>query len=288
MNPVNDNQNNLKDTQNSTTQSYLAISDGAMSLSYKKTNKLVTAVYMVTDMLDAGEPIRLKLRTLGTEVLSDTISLSRTNLLKDVLSKKIQEILHFLDLSETINLVSVMNASILKKEFLELQKSVEEYAQSLGTFSGKSTLSEFLNPRERFSIIPPIERENYPIGHQNSTHIGVQKGGTLLKALSDRITTRPIEKSATINRDLYVPKNTTGHVPNKEEFAVLKKQRQDAILRIIKDTKGMASIAEIKSHPVASSMSFSEKTLQRELVSMTENGVLKKTGSKRWSRYSIL
>ena len=30
-----------------------------------------------------------------------------------------------------------------------------------------------------------------------------------------------------------------------------------------------------------------EKTLQRELVSMAKDGVLNKTGEKRWSRYFV-
>jgi hypothetical protein len=31
----------------------------------------------------------------------------------------------------------------------------------------------------------------------------------------------------------------------------------------------------------------SEKTIQRELMSMVHNGTLKKIGEKRWSRYSL-
>jgi hypothetical protein len=34
-------------------------------------------------------------------------------------------------------------------------------------------------------------------------------------------------------------------------------------------------------------ISCSEKTLQRELVSMVKNGVLDKMGEKRWSRYFL-
>jgi hypothetical protein len=34
-------------------------------------------------------------------------------------------------------------------------------------------------------------------------------------------------------------------------------------------------------------VSCGEKTLQRELVSMVKDGVLKKLGEKRWSRYML-
>ena len=48
-----------------------------LSLPYIKTNKLITALYMVTDTIEKEEPIRLKLRTLGVEILSD-ITMSKT------------------------------------------------------------------------------------------------------------------------------------------------------------------------------------------------------------------
>ncbi len=56
---------------------------------------------------------------------------------------------------------------------------------------------------------------------------------------------------------------------------------------------GMATIKDIKDKikttPEQASflVSCSEKTLQRELVSMVKDGVLNKTGKKRWSRYFV-
>src|SRR3989344_1172489 len=52
--------------------------DSILSMSYTKTQKLVTALYIVTDIIDKEEPIRNKLRTLGVEILSDTSSMSKT------------------------------------------------------------------------------------------------------------------------------------------------------------------------------------------------------------------
>ena len=53
-------------------------------MSYTKTDKLITALYMVTDIIDRDEPLRNKLRTLGVEILSDIVSGSRTNLDKKI------------------------------------------------------------------------------------------------------------------------------------------------------------------------------------------------------------
>src|SRR3989338_11292591 len=91
-----------------------------------------------------------------------------------------------------------MNCNILKKEFLELERSIKEYGQKKSIW-----LEEFLPERQS-------------IGHNKSsrtepirTRIGVQKGSTLLKALS-RIEVSNID------------------------FNSLKKQRRESILKIIK------------------------------------------------------
>ena len=63
------------------------------------------------------------------------------------------------------------------------------------------------------------------------------------------------------------------------------------ILNIIKTIGGSATIKDIKDRAKAMPeqagllVSCSEKTLQRELVSMVKDDVLNKTGEKRWSRY---
>jgi hypothetical protein len=86
----------------------LSLSGG---LTYTKTDKLITALYMVTDIIDKEEPIRNKLRTLGTGIISD-IYLIRQNNTGNTLSftsNKIAEIMSFLDLASAMNIISEMN-----------------------------------------------------------------------------------------------------------------------------------------------------------------------------------
>jgi hypothetical protein len=60
------------------------------------------------------------------------------------------------------------------------------------------------------------------------------------------------------------------------------KDREEAIMAIIK-SKGQVSIKDI-SHLIRG---VSEKTIQRELVSLTEKGRVVKRGERRWSTYSL-
>ncbi|MEK7328458.1 MAG: hypothetical protein AAB217_24700 [Chloroflexota bacterium] len=271
--------------------------EGLERLSYTKINKLITALYMVTDIIDKDEPLRNKLRTLGIEIILDITSPTRVTLVG--LLVKISEVMSFLDIASAINIISEMNCSILKKEFLELNQSIKESTDKVKILNKEISLSEFFrdSPLEEYPLggsgmnlstpafsHPSRGEENskghYSNGHQYSTRIGVQKGSTLLKALSDRIGSRT---------DL----SAQGSASRAQDFDILKKQRRNDIIIIIKTIGGNATIKDIKDRvqmsqgKAMSLMSCSEKTLQRELVSMVQDNVLNKTGEKRWSRYFL-
>lgn len=230
---------------------------------------------MVTDIIDATEPLRNSLRTLSLEILSD---INRT---PNKAYLKIAEIVSLLDMAATLNIVSIMNVSILKKEFFELKKSIEDSTKNIFTLNKNLNLQNFFDTpesREETSstAVSDLKKEiDLHKGHQidiiNSkghTRIGVQKGSTLLRALS----------------------NKTIYRKTKDEFELLKKERRFNIVRIIKDMKEGATIKDIlnKINIGQTGPSIcSEKTLQRELISMTKDGVLNKLGEKRWSKYLL-
>jgi hypothetical protein len=283
---------NLKDLQKDTIKDtsimpapYQAIGFG--SGSYTKTNKLITALYMVTDIIDKDEPLRNKLRTLGAGIISDI------NYTPSSVSNKISEIMSFLDIASAVNIISEMNCNILKKEFLELNQSIKESVgearpNMLGLASRSVDLSDFFQEelssvRQGLAEVENKEKfKGHYIGHQYPTRIGVQKGSTLMKALSDKITP-----------ETTFPSDRRG-TQGSQDFDKLKKQRRDDIINIIKTIGGNATIKDIKDRTqtlkdkIPSLVSFSEKTLQRELVSMVKDGVLNKTGEKRWSKYFLL
>lgn len=78
--------------------------------------------------------------------------------------------------------------------------------------------------------------------------------------------------------------NTLGK-PVLKEFgavSVKKNSRQSIIITILKRKK------EIMIKDVSPLINgCSEKTIQRELLAMVQSGILRKTGEKRWSRYSL-
>ena len=259
----------LKDSERKSLTSYgTGTFNGPTNSYYAKTNKLITALYMVTDTMEKEEPIRLKLRTLGIEILSD-ISISKLNSKRDI-SEKITAILSFLNIALDIGMISEMNCNILKKEFMELKQSIQESATQdhlwLEEFINRPSETELQN-KER-SIV-----NNLSFSKGQGTRIGVQKGSTLLKAL------KKVEGKS--GSALY--ENGGFH----SGFELLKNKRREEIVAIIKNNPSGMSIKDISLAVQSLGEAMGEKTLQRELISMLKDNVLKKTGEKRWSQYFL-
>lgn len=242
-----------------------SVKDITVPAKYNKTNKLITALFMVTDIMDKDEPLRHKLREIGTEILTDVYSNSNRVVLR------VNEILSFLDIAGTLGMISDMNKNILSKEFSLLKNSFGQIdALWLENFIGEDVIGQ---------------EEQVPKIASYQTRLGVQKASTLMKALSDMNVSH---KSENIK--------SNSHIRN-EGFDLVKKERREEILSIIRSNKNSgiengSTITDIKNGAKLSSkghliINTSEKTLQRELVSMVKDNILKKSGEKRWSRYFI-
>jgi DNA-binding transcriptional ArsR family regulator len=78
----------------------------------KKTEKLVTAIFMVSDLMDKTEPLRNQLRSSSLKLLSD----SNTSLISQIMS--------LISISTSIGLISDMNGGILIKELTGMKDSI--------------------------------------------------------------------------------------------------------------------------------------------------------------------
>ena len=278
-----------KNIKDSNTDISISVKDMYFSVSYTKTHKLITALYMVTDIIDKEEPIRSKLRNLGTQIVSDMHSVPAEA------GGKIAETVSFLNIASAMNFISEMNCNILKKEFLELKASIQESVDMkpkwLADFFTNSPLEGWSKTGVDKSSPPPpkgyssrgeLNSKGHSIGHHISTRIGVQKGSTLLKAIKDMSNKVPAPYEAG-----GFHSGADKIVSRVIDFDILKKERRYEITNFIKKNGGSATIADVKNGAQGILTSCSEKTLQRELMSMTKDGVLNKTGEKRWSRHYL-
>ena len=186
-----DREENLRDTSKNGIKDTLSLSvpyqkNDHFFDSYPRLNKLITALYIVTDIIDKDEPVRTKLRTLGANLLTDIGFKSRTDLIGQV-----HLILSFLDISLAVRLISEMNFNILKKEFTELSQALEGNDKTKEI--NNVWLKEFLEEKEekRMNLENKKLELNNNNTHNNSkgedrSESKKERRGDILKAIREQ------------------------------------------------------------------------------------------------------
>src|SRR3989344_8311042 len=83
----------------------------------KKKEKISSAIYLVTSFFDDKEPLKWRLRTLSTDLISERV--------KDK-SSTAMEMLSLFSIAKTVGLVSEMNCDILIRELSKLEHGAEK------------------------------------------------------------------------------------------------------------------------------------------------------------------
>ena len=231
----------------------------------KKSEKLTTAVYMLTNFFDEKESIKWKLRDKSTSFLSFITALvyghGAGGAQREV-KMLAEEIVILLELGKNARLVSPMNFSILKEEYRILMGAL--YRES----EDKGVIADFEFPERFFSEEPTAIKEKNATG--NGGELAITDNGKTAKE-----TGKDNSKNALFpfkQNDFYGGSGS----------AYKKDLRRDTIMKILR-TKGEITVKDISRFVSG----VSEKTLQRELISLMNEGVIRREGRKRWSRYLL-
>jgi len=262
---------------------------------HKKTEKLVTAIYMLSNFFPHQEPVKWKVRELGLNLLSDISNVFYSSIhdsrnTSNECIHSINEIINLLDLARVSNSISQMNFSILRDELMSLRQLIEANNKR-GAFDSIIMASDFFISDRKFLL-------------QNSDTPNTPKGpiGQMIENVQEEVVSREvIEKTASVI-DRATEKTPT-HIKeaqkNKQPISSIQKSkpkrssdepknshkkndRAETILKLLSKTDNLnvKDIAQVIS-------GCSEKTIQRELLSLVSQNVLKKVGERRWSRYSL-
>lgn len=268
----------IKDTQNSIEIGDFLSNDPQLLLIYKKTERLATATYMITDLFNDQEPLKWELRKKSVLLLSFITELpqafDRTDGGDSVsgVQKALSHILFPLELAMQIGLISQMNFSILKDEFISLGDLLKRHRSSVFS-EGDFTFPANFFSYEKDNVLEEGGEKEDSKGHNVKRGVGGVVQNAYLKR--QKKTTSDIKKTHKTNT---IP---VAHSQGSE-IKDVKDGRRNAIIRLLK-TKGELTIREITS--VISG--WSEKTIQRELMSLIAGGSVQKKGERRWSKYSI-
>lgn len=205
----------------------------------KKTEKLASAVYLITGLFSDSEPMKWTLRKKVSELLSfvltyKNIRQSELPSFTLALKSKVSEVVSLMEVGVLGGLLSKMNFSIIEKEFKNLVDLVSNFKHKTDSTNEVIPVS-FFEASQYVNNVP--QYFNSPI-----------KDTSLVKDTS-----------------VFKSNNRQGII-----LGLLKKKKELSI-------KDIATIIK----------DVSEKTIQRELVSLIEAGVITKTGERRWSKYSL-
>jgi DNA-binding HxlR family transcriptional regulator len=213
---------------------------------YKRAERVVAAVFLVTSHVSDTEPLRTSMRTTALSVMTSVLALrdemraSESERVREFRAQ-LRELVSLLRLLAVAGHVSFANAETLSD-------AVEDLAGFLSS-AQKSSLSES-NHLSKESFLS-VRDDALP-----SASNGSRESVPLHSARPAQTPVRSISDGA--------------------------KTRTNAIISVLSQGTAMGIKDIVSQLP-----EYSEKMIQRELASMTDMGVVRKEGLKRWSRYTL-
>lgn len=286
----------------------------------KKSEKLVTALYLVTDLMNDSEPIKHGLRKNAVALLSSMNSLAQLDVKDRILElkmslKSVTEIISFLHVAVTTGIVSKMNGELLMEGFRSLQLVLEkkqpifskemlhvedeEYLHNeTGFFNAVSSTSyDALTPLSiaRLHDTKQDLRKTQDLLRQSQLLAKFDNKGQNNKdiLIKDKKVDRQDHLSVDASKNVGDTSRISTHAVLMEHasrpvntlassFQMKKMSRREQILALF--VRGVdISIKDIASRIKG----CSEKTIQRELNALLFDNVIERIGEKRWSRYIL-
>lgn len=213
----------------------------------QKTQKIVSALYLVTDLIKDNEALKWEIREEGVVFVSNAHLLNTTlpgerEHANHLLKLSVDKLISYLNIALISFIVSRMNASILIDEIEKLRKFIDEHSQEIELPGYILSDSFFQTENPTASLVT----RSKPLENSSRTFIN------------------PIQ-----NKD-------------KVDIKDKKNNRQESILGLLKKDSNLTikDFAKVITD-------CSEKTIQRELIELVEKGLVKKQGERRWSTYSL-
>ncbi len=216
-----------------------------------KSHRLAAAVFIVSDSIDDGEEIKNKIKNLSLSLVSMSVMLKDAGFsdAKKIISEIENRSLELMSMIDIASVAGLISSMNAKILKEEFESFVLELNRSYNEIEVQngSIQSVFLNSPKTDQINGDFENV-------------------------DKIKSFNYKEN---NNGLLVDKNTTKNHKRKDS-------RKNSILEFIKGHKDV-SIKDI----VPNIVGCSEKTIQRELIDLINEGKIKKVGERRWTKYSI-
>lgn len=282
--------NILNNNSNESLNKLAILKDVNFNYIFNKTEKISTALYMITNFMSATEPLKWQIREVSLKMLDSVMTLNRVSMSnRDILMREITgylfQVKSLFGIAYRSGFISTMNYQVVDSELQNLAIYIAEYDSNKLSMESELFGSEFW---QKDSTIGSIgqgvsivnnQTKGQEKGHQPHRHFNTTKTPDQIKG-----------QSATRNSQLQnirINTNAKSLISEISKLSINNNSNQNAdrrsrIIKIIKDKK------EVGVKDIALQITdCSEKTLQRELLAMVKDGILRKEGDRRWSRYFL-
>lgn len=228
----------------------------AADRAYRRAERIAAAVHLLTNHVESDEPLRVSVRREATNLLGSIISVRDE--MRAANSGGVIESLSCI--RHLISLVRMLAVS----GFASIQNvtAIVEALDELGNFM-------HVSQRTNFS-------ESVTVTRDELLDVGTTSMRTSSISVKD-VKDTPVQRQGNDQSAAARPAMTTGASNGQSSI------RTQSILEILK-TSGSMGIKDICSNLPE----YSEKMIQRELLTLVSEGKVTKTGLKRWSRYSVV
>jgi hypothetical protein len=290
----------------------------------KKSEKLVTALYLVTDLMVDSEPIKHGLRKNAVALLSSMNSLAQLDVKDRVIELKmslkcVTEITSMLHVAITTGIVSRMNGELLMEGFRSLQLVLEKkqpiftkemlHVENEDQLDRETSFSNAVNTTS-YDVLTPLSIARL---HENTHELRRNQEMIRQTQLVSRLQNQGQKYSSQSNiKDNVVQKEAASAIKDSEGQKQVPFHKQLSTHEVLMEHASRPASALTSSFQMkkmsrreqilalfvkgvdvsikdiaARIKGCSEKTIQRELNALLYDNVIERIGEKRWSRYVL-
>lgn len=221
---------------------------------YKKAERLAKAIHLIAPAFRHSPSLHDRVNRVSVALVDAAILPPASA--KDALSRELLALSSVLSIARSSGLLSPMNADLIGREAHLLLEEVAGYEEPRVSLPESVTLAE-------------LARAASP--SMSATRVSVMK---------ETDATRPVGRISPKGQDKGHIKDTVQKTQVSAEPK--RNDRREAILSILR-AKGPSYIKDIST----AIRDVSEKTIQRELQTLVSEGVITRTGERRWTTYAL-
>jgi hypothetical protein len=221
---------------------------------FRKIERLAKAIYLILPAFDSRSALRVRLESVSVNLIDASVRTPTEA--GDIIGRELLTLTSLLSVARSTGILSPMNADLITNESILLLNEVAAYQQPRLFVEESPSLAELSKHA------PDLRDLSIPAFAPRSTYDFIEDFVPAPRAQSAKS-----------------PRTPKGQIKDKAPLS----GRQESILDVLR-SKGPSYIKDISTIV----REVSEKTIQRELQTLIQNGKVIREGERRWTRYTVI